>query len=109
MASTPLPAGKCFRGADFGSNAALIAGVAIGNSEWRFASVAFILGLLVQIVAATGIVLGVFVVCLLALILVSTWLMVEGHPVISVLVALCAFPLTAASDRWSMARARHMA
>jgi hypothetical protein len=110
-------------------NAVFVFGIAVGNSEWRFASLAFVMGMLVQ-VAAVGTAIGrfkrlngawisgfsgprstwpvaaMFLAILILLIVVSTWLMVERNGVASALVALCALPLTALGNRWWMARYR---
>lgn len=110
-------------------NAAFTFGVALGNSEWRFATVAFVLGLACQLTAAaiavrlfqrvngawvnglggpraTWPMIAPFLAVLIPCIVVSTWLMVEGHGVVSLLVALTLVPLTAIADRWWMARFR---
>jgi hypothetical protein len=110
-------------------NAVFIFAVALGNSEWRFASLAFVTGLVVQVFAtgiasrrfkrlngawvsgfggprATWSVIGLFAASLIALIVASTWLMVDSQGVLSALVALCALPLTTLGDRWWMARYR---
>jgi hypothetical protein len=110
-------------------NAALVFGVAVGNSEWRFGSLFFVTALTVA-VAALGAAHGCFkrlngawisgfggtrstwpitaivVAILIALIVVSTWLMIDGHGVASALVAVLALPLTAVGNRWWMARYR---
>ena len=109
---------------------ALVYGIALGNSDWRFGPLAFVLGLVIQLTLASvavrrfrtlngawvgglsgyGSTWPVIVAVLLVLvpcIVAATWLMVAGHPVLSLLVALCALPLTIALDRWWMHRFRH--
>lgn len=108
-------------------NAVFVFGIALGNSDWRFGSLAFVVGLAVQATAAalamrrfrehngawvsgisgtrpTHLVILAFLATLVPCIVVSTWLMVRHHGVASALVAGCALPLTAAADRWWMAR-----
>ncbi|HVL05895.1 MAG TPA: hypothetical protein VM388_07895 [Acidimicrobiales bacterium] len=111
-------------------NAALAYGIALGNSTWRFGTVAFVLALAVQVAAlasatrmfrarngasvtgvsgfggprSTRVVVGLFIVVLVPCIVGATWSMVAGFPVLSALVALCALPATAVADRWWMAR-----
>lgn len=110
-------------------NAALVYGVAVGNSTWRFASVAFVVGLIIAVTAmaiamrrfrarngawvgglsgprSTRVVAAWFLGFLLACIVGATWLMVAGHPILSALVALSVVPGTAVGDRWWMARYR---
>ena len=110
-------------------NAALTFGIALGNSNWRFGPVAFALSLVCQAAAAafairrfretngawvsgfngprgTWPAVAAFLLALVPSIVLSTWLMVEGHGLASALVALCVIPLTAIADRWWMARFR---
>ncbi len=113
-------------------NAALAYGVALGNSTWRFGSVAFIVGLAIEVSAlafatsrfrarngaelrgvngfrgprSTRLVVALFLAILIPCIIGATWLMVAEHPVLSALVALCAVPATAVADRWWLARYR---
>ncbi len=110
-------------------NAAFTFGIAVGNSSWQFGPVAFALGLVCQATAAgfairrfrqangawvsgfngpraTWPVIAAFLLALVPCIVLSTWLMVEGHGIASALVALCVVPLTAIADRWWMARFR---
>ena len=109
---------------------ALVYGIALGNSDWRFGPLAFVFGLVMQLALVSvavrrfrtlngawvgglsgyGSTWPVIVAVLLVLvpcIVAATWLMVAGHPVLSLLVALCALPLTIALDRWWMHRFRH--
>lgn len=113
-------------------NAAFAYGIALGNSTWRFGTVAFIVGLALQLAAhrtairlfrarngaslrgvsgfsgprSTWMVVGLFVVALVACIVAATWLMVAERPGWSAVAAVCAVPLTVAADRMWMARYR---
>lgn len=110
-------------------NALFVYGIALGNSDWSFGALAFVLGLAAQASLAlvairafrerngawvsgmagprsTKGVIAAFVTVLLPCIVASTWLMVADHPVWSAVVAACALPLTAVADRWWMARYR---
>lgn len=110
-------------------NALFVFGIALGNSDWSFGSLAFVLGLVCQAGLAllairsfrerngawvsgfagprsTKVALAAFVVVLLPCIVASTWLMIADHPVWSAVVAACVLPLTAVADRWWMARFR---
>ncbi len=110
-------------------NAALVGGVAAGNSDWSFGSAAFVLGLLAQLAAtaearrrfkqrngawidglggrrASVMVAALFVALILVLCVAAAWLTVGDRPVLAALVALAAVPSTALVDRWWMARHR---
>ena len=115
-------------------NAVFVYGIAVGNSDWRFGSAAFVVSLaafaLLAVLArgrfrerngvwinglrgpggALLVVAGflaIFVPCIAG----STVLMIVGHPVWSAVVALAALPLTALADRaWLAAfRRAHVA
>jgi membrane protein implicated in regulation of membrane protease activity len=105
--------------------AALAFGVALGNSEWRFGSLAFVVSLLATAAAsAIGVrmfkarngaalrgpggldgprstwpVLAAFLVGYVACIVGATWLMVAGYPALSALLALSLVPAAHVADR----------
>jgi hypothetical protein len=111
------------------ANAVLVAGVAVGNSEFRFGGAVFAATLAVVFLlqrwaiqrfrALNGVwigghqggrrtwfVMAVFVATLMACVLAATLLTVRHHGWLAALVAVLTIPLTFVVDRWWMSRCR---